>query len=209
MVPLFHNERFFRAYLADLLTAGKYRHSVYHHEDYEPKFTMSNAKGYPDLFVKTDTDWPHHEKIKTIAIELKRATSLGWLIKAVDQVKKYSGDWIHAEYKINNIAMGTPDLFLVATPESIFEGNIYTWCHPALENTVRAIGQQYEYQVRNSTYTMLTELYERLLWKHGASVLKYDKTDPSGNGIVFINPEHPHPKYDFTELQKERRRMTL
>jgi len=159
----YENEVSFRERLALVLSREPYNHDVFFHEgDYDKKFNMKNSKGYVDLYVATNTQWPHHNKFQVIGVETKLAKNTGWLIDAMYQVKRYKRDLKNAEYLIDGKKVPSPDLFLIATDDSFSTGNVYCWKNPRLRNEDQKYGG----------WVCVTELFDRMLYRVGAAVLR-------------------------------------
>lgn len=108
----------------------RFNWEIYHHEKYKSysdlekrikKFNMKNAKGYPDLYCLTDI-----EEFPIIAIETKVSEGLGIFTKALDQLEKYVNDE-KAVYLIDNEEVEKPEIFLIASPDSYYNGYLYVW----------------------------------------------------------------------------------
>ncbi len=163
-------EAVFRERLAKILSRMPYGHEVYFHEgSYSKKFNMKNSNGYVDLYVKTNPLWEYHCKFPAIAIETKIAKRTGWLIDAMYQVERYDEDLRDAEYYIAGKRVIPPELFLVCTNDSFESGYLYCWNLPTLQN-----GEQ-----REGGWICVTELFDRLLYRVGAAVLR--------KGIFYTN----------------------
>jgi hypothetical protein len=155
------------------LSQPPYNHIVYQHEN-PCEFSIHNAKGWVDLYVQTNPEWEHHKKFPILGIETKIARNMGWLIDAIEQVDKYSTDLKNARYEIEGKQVPAPTIFLVVTPESWEEGFIYKWYPPEFQNTFSLdplLKKYQEGQYFGSWFTM-TFFYERLLMKHGASIIR-------------------------------------
>lgn len=158
----------FRKNLATCLSEPPYNHKVYFHEN-PNEFSIHGAKGYVDLYVETNPTWPHHDKFPVLGIETKICTSMGWLIEAIEQVNKYTDDLSKAIYTIKGKRVTPPYIFLVVTPESWEEGFLYKWMPPELQplsSKQDVVGMQW------GCWFGLTSLYERLLLKHGAALIR-------------------------------------
>ena len=113
-----------------------------------------------------------------LGVEIKLPQSIGYTITDLyDQVKKYSTDLNEATYLINGEVAPHPSLYLVVTPESFYEGHLYKWSPP--NNLPKPIDH------KQSGWVAITEVYDRLLQKHNAAILreKYfisNKWGPSG-----------------------------
>lgn len=160
----------FRKKIASILSNPPYSHKVYFHEA-PNEFSIHGAKGWVDLYCETNPNWLYHNKFPVIGIETKIAVSMGWLIDAISQVGKYSNDLANAIYTVQGKKAPPPKLFLVVTPESWEEGFLYKWIPPELrpydpgqEETAAAM--------QWGCWFGLTALYERLLMKNGATLLR-------------------------------------
>lgn len=161
----------FKRKLAEQLAKPPYSHRVYSHEN-PNEFSIHGAKGYVDLYVETNPDWPHHDDFPVLGIETKVARSMGWLIEAIEQVHKYNTDLRNAIYTIKGKRVPAPNIFLVATPESWGEGYLYKWMPPELQAFSSDMEDKVTKAARWGAWHSLTFLYERLLMKHGASILR-------------------------------------
>ncbi len=165
----------FREKLVRALEATSYRHRVYYHEgDYARKFSVHRTRAFVDLYVQTGPDWPHHDKFPVIGIETKLPTRMGWLVEAINQVGKYSRLREEAVYSIDGKEVRAPELFLVATVDSVYHGYVYRWEMP------EARGDE---TMLKGAWAAMTVLYERLLLKNGAALLRRDSfyTNMHGN----------------------------
>jgi len=176
---LANDEVSFRQQLAKELSKPPFNHKVYFHEA-PNEFSIHGARGWVDLYVETNQEWEHHDKFPVIGIETKIAKSMGWLIDAIEQVDKYNGDLKTAKYTIQGKEIRVPELFLVVTPDSWQDGFIYEWTPAELQGQ----GEKAE-AMRWGSWFSLTILYERLLMKHGATVLRKE-------GVFYTNLHGNH-----------------
>lgn len=159
----YESEIQFRERLAIILSREPYNHDVYFHEGkYDKKFSMKNSKGYVDLYMITNKEWPHHGKFPVIGVETKLAKGMGWLIDAVYQVERYKDDLKTAEYYIGGKQVGIPEIFLIATDDSVYTGNVYCWVYPKLRNEDQKEG----------CWVGITDIFDRVLYRVGAAVLR-------------------------------------
>jgi len=162
VAPPIEDELTFRIRLASILEREPYGHEVYFHEgEHDRKFSVSREAGFVDLYVRTNPSWPFHQQWPTLGIETKIPHRLGWMIDAIGQVRRYSQAQ-SARYRIDGEDVAPPSLFLVATPESWESGDVYVWQHPRLVTPEHVAGGA----------IAVTELYDRLLWRAGAAVLR-------------------------------------
>jgi hypothetical protein len=174
----FKDEYDFQMKLCSIFENEPYNHTVYVDRikqgygdyGYELKqFGMRGTRCRIDVYMRTSPEWEHHELFPVIGIELKASRSLGKsVVEAFGQVKKYSEELPHATYTINGQTVPTPNIYLLATPESFYEGHIYKWPFPS------AIPYTEAKRVENpeSGWIGITEFCNKLLMKHGAAVLR-------------------------------------
>lgn len=160
----------FQRNVAEVLSNPPYCHKVYFHES-PNQFSIHGAKGYIDLYVETNPAWPYHDKFPVLGIETKVATSLGWLVDAISQVGKYKDDLARATYTIRGKKVPPPTIFLVVTPESWEEGFLYKWMPPELQ-PLRGSSEETVKSAQWGCWFGLTFLYERLLMKNGAALIR-------------------------------------
>jgi len=157
----------FRENLVNILSNPPFNHDLYYHEgNYPNKFSISNSEGYIDLLMLTNPTWIHHPKFPIIGIETKVTRKLGWLIDTTGQLDKYYEDLLNAEYYIDRRQVKSPNLFLVATDDLIYNGYFYCWNEP------RVVANNEDY--KTGWWTGLTEFYDRVLWKRQAALLRKD-----------------------------------
>jgi hypothetical protein len=112
-------------------------------------------------------------KTYPVTLKGKVARSMGWLIDAIEQVNKYTIDLKNAKYEIQGKEVPAPTIFLVVTPESWSNGHLYEWTPPEFQYTGNdsLLTKYQEGEYFGSWFTM-TFLYERLLMKHGATLIR-------------------------------------
>lgn len=151
-------------------TIKTWGHRVFFHES-PNEFSVHGGKGWVDLYVQTNPDWEHHDKFPVLGVETKLAKSIGWLVEAIGQVGKYNSDLKTATYTIQGKVVSTPTLFLVVTPDSWEDGWLYKWLPPELQPFKPEMKKQAE-DMQWGCWFGLTTLYERLLMKNGATLLR-------------------------------------
>ncbi len=173
----FDSEYSFQLRLCSILENEPFNHTAYvdrirtgiRESGYAPKrFNMQGTRKRIDIYLQTIAAWPHHDIFPAIGIEVKMARKMGQaVIEAFDQVKIYSEELPHATYFIDNKQVLTPSIYLVVTTDSFFDGYLYRWRPPAkIPYTDKHISDL------ESGWIFLTELYNRLLMKHGAAILR-------------------------------------
>ena len=173
----FDSEYSFQLRLCSILENEPFNHTAYvdrirtgiQESGYAPKrFNMQGTRKRMDIYLQTSAAWPHHDVFPAIGIEVKMARKMGQaVIEAFDQVKIYSEELPHATYFIDNKQVLTPSIYLVVTTDSFFDGYLYRWRPPAkIPYTDKHISDL------ESGWIFLTELYNRLLMKHGAAILR-------------------------------------
>jgi len=171
------DEHSFQLKLCAVMEAEPFNHTAYidrikkgyYNTGYDPKrFGMRGARSRVDIYLQTSPEWPHHEIFPNIGIEVKLNKNMGQaVVDAFDQVKKYSEELPQAEYILNDTPVPAPSIYLIVTPDSFYDGHIYKWQPPAsIPYTDKQISD-YE-----SGWVTITEVYNRLLMKHGAAVLR-------------------------------------
>lgn len=183
----------FRRQLAEALSQPPYNHKVFFHEN-PNEFSVHGARGWVDLYIQTNPKWRYHHLFPAIGIETKVAKGLGWLIDAIEQVGKYDTDLKQAIYTINGKRVPTPSLFMVATPESWAEGHLYRWMPPEFQSTSPTLETPEVEAMRYGSWFTLTFVFERLLMRHGATVLRRE-------GVFYTNRNGNHgavTKYSLT-----------
>ncbi len=171
------DEYSFQLKICSILENEPFNHTAYidrikkgfHDSGYVPKrFNMEGTLSRIDIYLKTNPDWPHHNIFPSIGIEVKMAKKMGQaVVDAFDQVKKYSGELSHAIYLIDGEVVASPSIYLITTSDSFYDGYLYRWRPPAkIPYTDKRISDL------ESGWIFLTELYNRLLMKHGAAVLR-------------------------------------
>lgn len=156
------DELTWRARIASILEAEPYNHEVYFHEGaHDRKFSVSKSAGFVDLYVRTSPDWPFHDKWPVLGVETKMPRRLGWMLDAIAQVQRYS-QAREAIYRIDGRQVPVPSIFLISTPDGWSTGDVYVWNHPRLLTPEHVAGGA----------IAVTELYDRLLWRAGAAVLR-------------------------------------
>jgi hypothetical protein len=169
-------EEEFRIRLASLVESwGHY--VAFHEGEHRHKFSVhyppnhGGTKGFVDLYVRTTPAWRHARDFPVIGVETK-IPDIGVLIRGMSQVSRYRADQA-ARYEINGRTVPAPTIYLVATPESVEEGEVYAWQAPAevIPLAVHQAPLVHEAANRASRST-ITFLYNRLLWRHGAAILQ-------------------------------------
>lgn len=186
----------FRARLASLIESwGHY--VAFHEGDHPRKFSVrypsghTAPRGFVDLYVRTTPAWPHAKSFPVIGIETK-IPDLGSLIRGMSQVSRYGEDRA-ARYEIGGRAVPSPTIYLVATPESVEEGEIYCWHAPAEVIPLAVHDTPEIYRAANrASRTTITFIYNRLLWRHGAAILQGRRFRTN-----MVNPGAPW--YDMAE----------
>jgi len=150
------DEKEFRLKLAIDLE-DRFGWDVYHHDKYKEysdlereinKFNIRyeqqpEKKGYPDLYCYTP-----FEEFPRIVIETKISDKLDTFTKAIIQVEQYAKDK-RAIYSIDGEDVDRPDIVLLASPDSYYNGYLYIWAgqdpcwtrwieymHPMLEHNI-------------------------------------------------------------------------
>lgn len=173
----FDSEYSFQLRLCSILENEPFNHTAYvdrirtgiQESGYAPKrFNMQGTRKRIDIYLQTSAAWPHHDIFPAIGIEVKMARKMGQaVIEAFDQVKIYSEELPHAIYFIDNKQVLTPSIYLVVTTDSFFDGYLYRWRPPTkIPYTDKHISDL------ESGWIFLTELYNKLLMKHGAAILR-------------------------------------
>lgn len=193
------DEEKFRDRLADWLRKEPYAHQCTTEVTY--KFPSGvevdgHKGGRVDIYVRTNPQWPHHAIFPVIAIECKLEVSLGWLIKAQEQVRRYHEARQISAYKRKGVAYEPPSIFLVCTPASWHEGWLYKWNEPSIARLGELALQ--------GAWTSSTMLYERFAMRHGATVLRLNGdergffTNQGGNhgAIHWRGLETPSAMFD-------------
>jgi len=166
------NEIIFRRKIAKTLSEPPYSHKVYFHEN-PNEFNIRGAKGWVDLYVQTNPGWLHHNLFPVLGIETKIAKKMNWLVEAVEQVGRYSSNLANAKYEIAGKQVPPPTIFLVVTPESWSEGFLYKWTPPELAcYSDDKLHKMWSDAAHYGCWFALTTLYERLLMKNGATLIR-------------------------------------
>ena len=155
------SERDFRDRLCLVLASEPYRHKCTPEVSY---VTGVGERGRLDILVETNPLWQHRDKFPVVGLELKVPRHLGDLVDAIEQVGRYDTAIKNATYRKNGEPYPAPSIILVATPDSWNLGHVYPWRHPSFEH--QGIEQL------QALWVGVTDLYERVLMKHGASILR-------------------------------------
>jgi len=174
---LLDDEHSFQLKLCSILENEPFNHTAYidriktgyYNTGYDPKrFSMKGTRSRIDIYLQTNSQWPHHQTFPNIGIEVKLAKNMGQaVVDAFDQVKKYSEELPCASYFIDGQEVPAPVIYLIVTPDSFYEGYLYKWCPPV---TIPYTNKQVK--DLESGWIFLTEVYNRLLMKHGAAILR-------------------------------------
>lgn len=141
------------------------------------------------------------DRFPVIAVETKLAKEFGWLIEAILQVSRYrlatssTDAYVHrlmqercpvcgqvlaedhtptprAEYRINGKLVEPPSIVLLATDALMDYGTLLNWDMPPWAGE-RRMSQEAAALRRQHGNMYLTELFDRILWKHRAALLRH------------------------------------
>jgi len=168
----YKNEYEFQFRLCSSFENPPFKHTCYldkKREGYEVKtFSMEGTKRRIDIYMITNKKWQYHDFFPVIGIEVKLSKDMSHaVVNAFDQVKIYSEELPNANYFINYKQVPSPNIYLIVTPDSYYNGFIYQWNLPkTIPYTDKKIKDI------ESAWIGITETYQRLLMKHGAAVLR-------------------------------------